>query len=343
MYEAELNYNILFLKNFFTFGYQYCKEYHTHFKFDIEQESGTESQSTHSLFVQDEMDFSPLNVMLGTRIDNHNKWGTVVNPNGGLLYRLTDDLKLRGSVGRAFKEPPMCHLYTVDLFQSTHWTRANPDLEPEKSWGYQIGAEYKIGDDFTTKVAFFRNDIEDMIEQYDTGEDSIYAGSNYPIYSYKNIDEVYTQGVEFVIQQQFSDWESARLGYTWLESRDKTTNEELFYNPKHKFNLELEIKINRYDLGINLRNEYIGERWGYYIEPGLCPGMAGPPEPEQLDSYYLAHIKINKTINLFKFLDKQAKALIFVSVNNIFDEKYYEWGIREMPGREFLGGMKFKF
>ena len=335
LYEAELNYNTLVSKNFLTIGYHYCEEYHTHFKFDTLQVKGTRSQLTNSLFVQDEIDFNPLYTVIGVRVDNHDKWGTVINPCAGLLYRLTEGVKLRGSVGSAFKDPPMCHLYTVELFQSSRWVRANPDLEPEKSWGYQIGVEFDAGKEITANASLFRNDIKDMIEQYDTGDSKydMFYGSC-PVYSYKNIDEVYTQGLELTAGYQFSSWGSSRLGYTWLESKDKVTDEELFYNPKNKLNLELETRIDRFGLSINLRGEYIGKRWGYKEAAG-CPGMAAEPVPERLDSYSLAHMKVKKEIS--------KHAHLFLSVNNVLDEKYYEWGYREMPGREFLGGLKLKF
>jgi len=335
LYEAELNYNTMVSKNFLTIGYHYCEEYHTHFKFDTLQVKGTRSQFTNSVFIQDEINFNPLNTVLGVRVDNHDKWGTLVNPCAGLLYRLTEGIRLRGSVGSAFKEPPMCHLYTVELFQSSRWVRANPDLEPEKSWGYQIGVEYDAGRGINAMVSLFRNDIKGMIEQYDTGDskyDPLYGTC--PVYSYKNIDEVYSQGLELTANYQFSSWGSSRLGYTWLESKDKVSGAELFYNPKHKLNLELETRIDRFGLGFNLRGEYIGKRWGYQSAAG-CPGMAAEPVPERLDSYSLAHIKVKKEIS--------KHAHLFLSVNNAFDEKYYEWGYREMPGREFLGGLKLKF
>ena len=339
LYEAELNYSRLVRKNLFTLGYYYCKEYHTHFKFDPLMKSGTKSQLTNSFFIQDEIEFLPFSLVMGTRIDHHDKWGTIVNPNAGLVYRLTKDLKLKGSVGSAFKEPPMCHLYTVDLFQTNRWIRANPDLKPEKSWGYQLGAEYEISENLLTRVSLFRNDIKDLIERYPTG-DSLRPEPwepLYPVYSYKNIDRAYTQGLEFMLSSQFSYWLSGRLGYTLLETKDKDKEEELYYNPRHKVNMELECEIPEYGLGINLRGEYVGKRWGWSIEPGVCPGMAPPPEEtkERLESYSLVHIKINKAI--------AKHAQFFISVNNIFDEKYVEWAMQEMPGREFLGGIKLKF
>lgn len=330
LYEAELKYTRL-VKNrhLLTLGYHYLKEEHKHFRFDA-------SKTINSFFIQNEIDLHPLGILLGTRIDHHDRWGVEINPAVGLLYRLTDDFRIRGSVGRAFRAPPLCFMYTKTHLRKNLWVRANPDLEPEKSIGSQLGIEYNIGENLLTRLSFFRNDIKDMIERYDTGERKL--GDDfmpYPVYSFKNIARVHTQGLKLMVSNQFSDWLSGRLGYTWLDTKDEETGKDLLYNPVHKVNMELGLKIPRYRTNINLRGEYIGERLGFHIEPGLCPGRAPEPVIEELDPYFLAHIKVNKSI--------VKNATFSLSVNNIFDKKYYEWALAEKPGREFLVGIGLSF
>ncbi len=324
-YEAELNYHQS-VKNLhlLTVGYNYFKEEHIFpSRFDT-------SHATNSLFAQDEMDFRPFSLTIGTRIDYHSEWGREVNPNVGLVYRLTENLKLKGSVGKAFKSPPISHLYTDDYFKRNRWLRANPDLKPEKSIGYQLGVNYRI-----IRVTYFRNDIKDLIETYDTGETKMgYDFIPYPIHSYENIAESYGQGVEFAVCGQFKEWLGGRLGYTWLDAKDKETKEELFYNPRHKLNLELEYKLRRYGLGINLRGEYIGKRYGYYVEPGGC-GCVIPDELEELASYSIVHIKVNKAITKY--------AHVFVAMKDVINGTYAEWGLKELSKTAFKSGIKLKF
>ena len=55
-------------------------------------------------------------------------------------YRISEHLKLRGSVGRAFRLPT----YT-DLYYSDPATVGNPGLQPETAWSYDGGVEWTIG------------------------------------------------------------------------------------------------------------------------------------------------------------------------------------------------------
>src|SRR5206468_4336185 len=56
-------------------------------------------------FVQNKLQISRYIVTAGVRWDHYNSFGNTVNPRIGLAYKVTDDFKIRGSYGRAFRAP----------------------------------------------------------------------------------------------------------------------------------------------------------------------------------------------------------------------------------------------
>ena len=104
--EMEASYSRLLGRHTLTAGYHYHylerKDRVADFCVD---------QTIHSFFLQNEMDLEPLTLVLGARLDDHDVWGTEVNPRASLLYRLTEALRLRASAGTAFRGPDLYALY----------------------------------------------------------------------------------------------------------------------------------------------------------------------------------------------------------------------------------------
>lgn len=314
-YEAELDYSRLVRSlHLFTLGYQFQKDDYS----DWGKWTG-KHQTTHSLFCQDEMGFDPFTLVLGARVDHHNWWDNHVLPSASLLYRLTENFRLKAMVGTGFRSPKIVQISEGYMKKGKKFLKGNPALKPEKSIGYQLGVEYEITENLLTKVYLFRNDLEGLIEISKTAE--VYK--KLPVFGFKNVGEAYTQGVEMEVLTRFTDNLSGKLGYTFLESRNEKTDKELIYTPAHKLNIGFSFKQPEYGLGIDLRGEYIAKRY------------EDEANTKELGDYFLAHIKVKKDI--LKWLRA------YISVDNIFDTKYEEATGVEMPGRTFFGGVNLRF
>lgn len=311
-YEGEINYNRVIANiHTLTLGYQYWKE-----DIDDRGKAYRADQETNSFFIQDEIDLSPFIFVLGVRADYHDRWGTEVNPKLSLLYKVTKNFKLRASVGRAFRGPSLVKLYAEGWRMGPYIVHANPDLDPEKSWGYQLGADYKFSEKLLAKLTLFRNDIKDLIEAK-----IVRPRRRPPWHMYwENIREAKTQGIDFSLVSKITNNLSARLGYTFLDTEDKTSDRELTYKPRHKLTLEFGYKIPQINLNINLECEYIGKRYD--------------SDYQKLPDYTIVNLALTKDIRKI--------AEIFARIDNLFNKKDIE-DEYDIDGIEILGGIKMKF
>ncbi|MEA3328582.1 MAG: TonB-dependent receptor [Candidatus Omnitrophota bacterium] len=317
-YEAEINYSRLIMdRHTLIGGYHYNGE-----EIDDKGKDYSAEQTLHSFFIQDEMDFEPITFVIGVRVDNHDKWGTETNPKASVLYNVTEDFKLRGSVGTAFRGPSLVKLYADNWSMGPFIVHSNPDLKPEKSIGYQAGAEYRFSEKLLAEVSFFRNDIEDLINYRTVEYYWPWGAPKFPWDMYwENVDEAMTQGIELNLASQIIDNLGARLGYTFLETEDKTTKRELLNRPKHKVTLEVDWDIPELDLNVNVAGEYIGERYN-------------GDDYEKLNGYAICNLALTKDIGEY--------VQVFARVDNLFGEKNVE-DEYDIDGTEFLGGVKVAF
>jgi outer membrane cobalamin receptor len=307
-HEGETIYSrLLFERHTVTAGYQFRKEEITDKGKDYKAD-----QDLHSFYVQDEIDLQPLVVVVGTRIDCHDRWGTEVNPKASLLYNVTDHLKLRGSVGTAFKAPSLVKLYGDGWRMGPYLVHANPDLDPEKSIGYQLSVEYAWSERILTKLALFRNDIEDLI-------DSRKVKNGRPPWDlyWRNIDEAITQGVELSLTAQVAKGLTARAGYTYLDTEDEKLHKELTYRSRHKASLELNQRFAELGLNLNIAGEYHGSRYD--------------SDYERLGGYFVCNLAVTQDIG--KHFQVFARADNMLDKKNIDDEY-------DIDGMEFLAGIK---
>ena len=72
---------------------------------------------------------------LGIRGDNHSTYGFELSPSARAGWKISS-FKLRSSVGRSFRAPSF-----TDLYYESPANMGNPDLEPEKAWSYELGAD----------------------------------------------------------------------------------------------------------------------------------------------------------------------------------------------------------
>lgn len=310
-YDGEITYSRLLVDRvMLTGGYQYSFE-----DIDDKGKKYKADQSLHSFYLQSEISFQPVVFVLGARIDEQDQWGTQINPKGSVLVNVTKNLKLRGSVGTAFKSPSLAKLYAKAWRMGPYMVYSNPDLQPEKSLGYQIGAEYTLLERHLFKVSAFRNDVRDMIV-------SRIVSRRRPPHSmyWENVDEAYTQGVEVSITNRLTDTLTAQAGYTFLDTRNKKLDKELTLRPKHKATLELNQKIPQLGVNVNVTGIYIGTRLdSTYAELG---------------AYDLWNVAVTK--------DLGKHFQLFARADNVFGKKDVvdEY---DLDGARYLFGVKMNF
>ncbi|MCD6412601.1 MAG: TonB-dependent receptor [Elusimicrobia bacterium] len=312
-YETEINYSRLIMnRHTVTGGYLY------HGRFMDDRGKDYEAkQIVHSLFIQDEANFQPVTLVLGSRVDKHDRWGTEVNPKASLLFKITDDFKLRGSVGTAFKSPGCGKLYADSWKMGPYLVHSNSALKPEKSIGYQLGFGYNYSNSFSAELSFFKNEIENMI-------DSRIVKSGPPPWDlyWENVGKALTQGMEFTLSGRIGNNLTPKIGYTFLNTEDENTGRELTLKPKHKVDVVLNCNVPEIKLNLNLAGKYVGVR--YMDEDNT----------DKLEDYTIVNFALTKGITRY--------AHVFARVNNILDRKNIE-DEYDINGTEFYGGVKVQF
>jgi vitamin B12 transporter len=200
--------------------------------------------NTLSGYLQDQIKLSNnIFTTAGIRYDNYGNLGSA------LTYRITQtyliegtDTKLKAAFGTGFKAPSLSDLYDPNY--------GNPDLESEKSNGWEAGFEqYLFNYDVLFGVTYFSNNFWDLI-----GYNSNYVSIN--------IDKAQTDGIESYIKTDFSRNIRVDASYTLTNSIDKSPEDEnfsLIRRPKNSaaltFNYNFLNKAN-----VNFDVVYVGKR-----------------------------------------------------------------------------------
>lgn len=222
--------------------------------YQMENSSGAlinvvEDVDTYSLYGQDEITpLDELTVVLGLRFDDHSNFGSEANPKLSMMYTLGEGTVFRVGTGRAFKSPTIRQLYYDAPYEhGSYYVQSNRNLRPEIGWGYTAGVEQWLwADQLMTSFGVFRNDIDDMVVRVDSG--STYNGL--PLLVYQNVDKAMTQGVELLAKLQRHAF-ALSLAYTYTDSENKATGQELTYVPKHTVSLTPAYDWPDYGLGVS--------------------------------------------------------------------------------------------
>lgn len=230
-----------------------------------------------ALFIQDQWHINDqLTATIGGRLDKHEKYGEEFSPRAYFVHQTTNDLILKGGVGKAFKAPSLTQNhsgYVVTSCKGGCDLVGNEDLNPETSWNYELAAIYSQPR-WSIESALFRNEVQDLIDRTDgycpTG--GIWSESDRACQdsnginngergekTYKNISEAVIQGVELTGQFQISDQWQLSGNYTFLDTEDKSTGEALLERYKHSGL----VKVNwnpTYDLSAFVNARYRGDR-----------------------------------------------------------------------------------
>jgi iron complex outermembrane receptor protein len=98
----------------------------------------------------------------------------VFSPSASAGYWLTTRLRLHGSLSNAFRLPS----YT-DLYYHDPGNLGNPNLQPEKAWDYEGGADWDFTSHLRATVNIFELRERDVIDYVLTPPSAIYVATNF--------------------------------------------------------------------------------------------------------------------------------------------------------------------
>ncbi len=274
-------------------------------------------QTLQGYWIQDEIKiFEPLTFTIGSRWDYHPVFGTEGSPKASILYKVTKKTTLRASGGKAFRAPTLDDLYANVPRMGT----GNPDLKPEKAWAYEGGIDQEFTKNLLGKLTLFRREVDDLIAwAWDPA-----LGTWTP----SNVDTALVWGIESELKARMGKYFSSGIGYTWLETRNKTVganyNNHLTYQPMHKANAYLEYKT-KFGLLARVEEEFVDSRF---------TTAANDKKTAELPPYFLTNLRVEYTKKYFTW---------FAECKNLTNTAYEmrEW--YPMPRRTGMVGMRVKF
>ena len=267
------------------------------------------------IFAQKEwLPLKNLNITLGARLDKHSLYKAQFNPKLAISWKPLQQLTVIASVGSGFKTPDFRQQYLsftnslvgytllganelnnglvqlkaqgqIDASVDINPYLTDHTLLPEKSIGTNLGLRYRLNNNTTVATEVFRNDINNLIDRYNL---PFTKTNNQSIYSYVNINKVFTQGFTISVNQNIGKRFTINGGYQYLDAKDKSVIEKikenkivkrdpvtynssyvtkaeyggLFNRSKHTANLQVAYNNKQHWLNCSVRAVYRG-RFGY--------------------------------------------------------------------------------
>ncbi|HWV57250.1 MAG TPA: TonB-dependent receptor [Longimicrobiales bacterium] len=221
-------------------------------------------------FVQVTWAGSRWSLVPGVRLAWSDQWGTYWTPRLAAMYRPTERLALRASVGRGYRAPDFKELFMEFLNIGpgfAYTVRGNPDLRPESSRNITASVEW-AGDRLYLRGQAFHNRFVDFIETELKGD-----SSGVDVHSYSNIDDGVTRGVEAEIG---AAWRRFRFegSYAWLQAERANSGEVLLGRPAHTGRVSAHYSTP-FGLRAGLTASYTGETPTQRTESGDVVTRAG--------------------------------------------------------------------
>lgn len=254
---ADLRVNIpLAQRHLLTAGTEWRKE-------KLEDDGFTGSGKTSlihtALFLQDEIAITPdWSVIIGDRLDRHEKFGSHHSPRLYTVYDLSEQFTLKGGIGRGFKAPTLKQLssdYTGSGRGGFFTVHGNPDLAPETSTNIEFSAIYET-DRLFLEGTIYRNKVKNKIAYTCTN----YCGQRgLELGTYHNIERARYNGTELGASYALTDRLKLKISYNYLNARDHE-DRHLTLTPRHSGSAGLSwTPTEQLTLGAHM--QYIGTQY----------------------------------------------------------------------------------
>lgn len=326
-------------------------------------------------------DYNPTdkwNILAGLRYDNNKQYESQLSPKLAINFKINTNLSLKSSIGYGFKAPDFRQLYfdftnssvgyTVLgyniaesqlnvlesqgqlLYRISEISFENP-LKPESSINVNFGSFYQK-DKLKIEANLFYNSISNLIDTRVVAQKT--NGQN--VFSYFNIDQIFTYGLELNSTYNFSNDFNFSVGYQYLIAKDRSVVEAIENGSvyaRDPVTLEsFQIKTTDY-FGLLNRSKNTANVKFYYTVPkiktdfnlqifykskyGLWDTNSNQildKYDDFVDGYATANVSFSKQI--------KEKFSLQLGVNNLFDFTNPQ-EISTVSGRQIYGKLQFNY
>ncbi len=285
--------------------------------------------NTIAVFAQDEIQlFDNFMAVLGARFSSHKEFGNAFTPKATLMYGW-NDFKFRANYARGFKAPTLKELY-YRYERRGRLYLGNTNLEPQKSDYYATSVEYN-SDQTSFSITGYHNEVFNMIDykKVETLPDDEVEGIT-TTKKHFNIEEAYTQGVDFLFNVNLPYGFSVGGGYSFIEAKNRTSDIRLEGVAQNYANVRVNYSadFNQYNLNVSLIGRMQDEK--FYTDYNA-------------DAYNIWKLTTIHSLDLGLPVDTE----FTLGIDNLFDYRDntpygYHYGTLN-PGRRLIAGLRINF
>ncbi|MDR3180522.1 MAG: TonB-dependent receptor [Prevotellaceae bacterium] len=188
--------------------------------------------------------FEKITLNAGVRYEYNKTYGGEWVPQAGLAFTPCPATVIKASIGKGFRNPSIKELYM--------WALANPDLEPERMWNYEIAVDQTFLEGrLAFELAGYLADGKNLIQVVAPPPKNVNTG------------EFLNKGVEFSFRWQAVKNFNLQGNYSYLHM-----DTPLLYSPEHQIFLAANYRLSQWNVGVNYR--FVD---GLYSETGANPAI----------------------------------------------------------------------
>jgi outer membrane receptor for ferrienterochelin and colicins len=333
----------------------------------------------NSQYVFIQYDYNPSekwNILAGFRYDNHNEYASQFSPKLAVNYKINSNFSLKGSVGYGYKAPDFRQLffdftnpsvgYTVlgynvaearlnqfeeqgQLLSRVEGIDFSKPLEAESSVNFNFGSFYKRNK-LRMDINAFYNSIDNLIDTQIVAQ----KNNSQNVFSYFNINQIFTYGLEYNSTYSFTKEFSLSLGYQYLAAKNKEVHDNfedyqyirnselqtvqisksdyfgLYNRSRHTANFKFLYTIPEIKTAINLRVIY-RSKYGMFDSNG---NNILDKYDKFVNDYFITNLSISNHIS--------AQLMLQAGANNLLD--YKDPGqIPNLAGRQLFARIQYNF
>jgi vitamin B12 transporter len=270
--------------------------------------------NTFSAFAQDEVRFfDRLFLGGGVRWEDNDVFGDSLTGRVSVAFLIKETgTRLRGAWGEGFRAPTINDLFFPGF--------GNPDLEPERSESWEVGADQRLWKDrLRFGATYFYTRFRELIQ-------FVFDPATFSFQPF-NVGQARTEGVEAYVEVDPLDWLGLYANYTFTDTEDLATGLDLRRFARHRWNAGVTVKPI--------------ERLTVFAQASVVSSQLESPAAGRNPGYH--RIDVGGTCRLLGRTGVLERLDLTARIENLTDERYEEvQGFRAL-GFNALVGLRAQF